>query len=50
LAAGHGQLEDCELIIGNVDDKHPIDANGDTPVSIAERQGHAVRVAQFNDS
>ena len=49
LAAEQGYFEICQLLIDNIDDKHPIAANDMTPKDYAKRYGHYEIVELFND-
>ena len=49
LAAELGYFEICQLLIDNIDDKHPIAANEMTPKDYAKRYGHYEIVELFND-
>ena len=40
LAAKHGHLEICRLIIANITDKNPINDDGETPLQLATFHGH----------
>ena len=49
LAAEQGFFEICQLLIDNIDDKHPLAANEMTPKDYAKRYGHYEIVELFND-
>ena len=49
LAAEQGYFKICQLLIDNIDDKHPIAANDMTPKDYAKRYGHYEIVELFND-
>ena len=40
LAAEHGHFEICQLLIADIDDKHPVACNGMTPKDYAFQYGH----------
>ena len=48
IAARSGNLEMCRLILENVNDKSPIDANGKTPKDVAEEFNHLEIVKLFS--
>ena len=49
LAAEQGYFEICQLLIDNIEDKHPLAANDMTPKDYAKRYGHYEIVELFND-
>ena len=47
MAANNGHLEVCRAIMEKVENKNPVDNNGQTPKEIAESRGHLMVVQLF---